>query len=49
MSVSSNYGALVAGESLVNDDVGSAGVFPAEWVDVIYNVARRSDTWTAHN
>lgn len=49
MSVSSNCGALVAGESLVDDVGGSAGVFPAEWVDVIYNVARRSDTWTAHH
>jgi hypothetical protein len=49
MSVSSSYEALVAGEALVGAVTGPADRLPAEWVDVVYNVARRSDTWTAHH
>ena len=49
MSVSSNCDGLVAGEALVGAITGTAGSFPPEWVDVVYNVARRSDTWTAHH
>jgi len=49
MSVASSYEALVQGESLVGSITGASGRFPAEWVDVVYNVARRSDTWTVHH
>jgi hypothetical protein len=49
MSVSSSHDALVAGETLLGAITGPVDRFPAEWADVIYNVARRSDTWTAHH
>jgi hypothetical protein len=49
MSVTSNFESLVAGEALADAITGAAERFPAEWVDVVYNVARRSDTWTAHH
>lgn len=45
MSVISHYEGLVAGDVLAGAVTGQ----PAEWVDVVYNVARRSDTWTAHH
>ncbi|MBG0738888.1 NERD domain-containing protein [Paeniglutamicibacter antarcticus] len=49
MSVASNYEGLVVGVDLVGTINGAAPVFPPEWVDVVYGVARRSDTWTAHH
>lgn len=49
MSVSSNTDELAAGEALVGFVAGTGEHFPAAWVDVVYNVARRSDTWTAHH
>jgi hypothetical protein len=49
MNLSSNYEGLVAGEALTAAITGADPRFPAEWVDVVYNVARRSDTWTAHH
>jgi hypothetical protein len=49
MNVSSDYVGLVAGEALVAALTTPADRFPAEWVDVVYNVARRSVTWTAHH
>jgi hypothetical protein len=49
MSVSSSSAALIAGEDLVGALTDPGAGFPPEWVDVVYNVARRSDTWTAHH
>jgi hypothetical protein len=51
MSVSTGNEGLSAGEDLIGAITasGAAAVFPPEWVDVLYNVARRSDTWTAHH
>ncbi|WP_354215022.1 nuclease-related domain-containing protein [Arthrobacter sp. UYCo732] len=49
INVTSRYDGLVAGEALTGAITGTVGHFPAEWVDVVYNVARRSDTWTAHH
>lgn len=49
MNVHSSYDGLAGGEFLLGAIAGQAAIFPAEWVDVVYNVARRSDTWTAHH
>ncbi|ACL42080.1 NERD domain protein (plasmid) [Pseudarthrobacter chlorophenolicus A6] len=48
-SVNSTNGRLAAGGEVPDVIEGSATAFPSEWVDVVYNVARRSDTWTAHH
>lgn len=48
MTVSSAHPALVSGEDLLNT-IGPGGGFPPAWVDVVFNTARRSDTWTAHH
>ncbi|GAA4035525.1 hypothetical protein GCM10023063_20040 [Arthrobacter methylotrophus] len=49
MNVSSLYEGLVAGEALAGTIARQPGWFPTEWVDVVYNVGRRSDTWTTHH
>ena len=49
MSVASSYDGLTAGEGLVAAVTGQGPQFPQEWVDVAFNVARHSDTWTAHH
>lgn len=41
--------ALVAGDDVARRITGGGHLFPNAWVDVLYNVARRSDTWTAHH
>lgn len=40
---------LVPGEGLWAAITRGGEIFPAAWVDVVYNVARRSDTWTANH
>lgn len=40
---------LVPGEGLWAAITRGDEVFPPAWVDVVYNVARRSDTWTANH
>jgi hypothetical protein len=49
IGVTSSSPQLVAGEDLSSVITGHAQVFPAAWVEVAYNVARRSDTWTANH
>lgn len=49
IGVTSSSPQLVAGEDLTAVITGHAQVFPAAWVEVVYNVARRSDTWTANH
>lgn len=48
MNVVSSCSSLTAGEDVLASFTGE-GVYPVGWVDVVYNVARRSDTWTAHH
>ena len=36
---------VVPGERLQDVILGRARLYPPEWVDVVFNVARRSDTW----
>jgi hypothetical protein len=50
MSVTSSCEVLTPAEELtstINDRRGHE--FPEEWIDVVYSVARRSDTWTARH
>lgn len=47
--VTSSSPHLVAGEDLCAVISGAGPVFSAAWVEVVYNVARRSDTWTANH
>lgn len=50
MNVSSHCESLIPGEGLVEVlKAHSISTFPPAWVDVVYSVARRSDTWTAHH
>lgn len=49
IGVTSSSPRLVAGEEICAVITGSQPVFPAAWVEVMYNVARRSDTWTANH
>lgn len=49
MGVASDNDALTAGERLLDAITRPGAGFPPEWVDVVFNVARRSDTWTAHH
>jgi hypothetical protein len=49
IGVTSSSPHLVAGEDFCAVISGSQPVFPAAWVEVMYNVARRSDTWTANH
>jgi hypothetical protein len=49
IGVTSSSDSLVAGEDLLTAITGQESVFPSEWVEVVFNVARRSDTWTAHH
>lgn len=49
IGVTSSSPHLVAGEDLSPVITGSGPVFPAAWVEVMYNVVRRSDTWTANH
>jgi hypothetical protein len=49
IKVASTSSHLVAGEDLCAVISGGAPIFPAAWKDVVYNVARRSDTWTANH
>jgi hypothetical protein len=49
VSVSSYIPALVPGEGLWAAVTRGGELFPSAWVDVVYNVARRSDTWTANH
>ncbi|NSX37164.1 NERD domain-containing protein [Pseudarthrobacter oxydans] len=48
IGVTSSSPYLVAGEDL-RAAIAGAPVFPTSWVDVVYNIARRSDTWTANH
>jgi hypothetical protein len=49
IGVASDNGALTAGEDLLDAIRRPSADFPPEWVDVVFNVARRSDTWTPHH
>ncbi len=49
IGVTSSSPQLVAGEDLGAVITGHAQVIPAAWLEVAYNVARRSDTWTANH
>lgn len=49
IGVTSSSPHLVAGEDLCAVITGSQQVFPAAWVEVVYNVTRRSDTWPANH
>lgn len=49
IGVTSSSPHLVAGGELCAVITGSEPVFPAAWAEVVYNVARRSDTWTANH
>lgn len=44
--VRSPGGAIAAGESLQDIILGRPPLYPPEWVDVVFNIARRSDTWS---
>lgn len=46
MAVSSSCAELVEAATLGRTIAAPGDGFPPEWVDVVYNVARRSDTWT---
>ncbi|HEX9226814.1 MAG TPA: nuclease-related domain-containing protein, partial [Arthrobacter sp.] len=46
VGVRSPGGAVAAGESLQDTILGRPALYPPEWVDVVFNVARRSDTWS---
>lgn len=48
IGVASSSPHLVVGDDLCAAITDGASTFPAAWVDVVYNVARRSDTWTAN-
>lgn len=47
IGVQSTGGVVSPGERLQDQILGRAGLYPPEWVDVVFNVARRSDTWSA--
>lgn len=49
MNVTSHCDGLAAGEAITGAITAPGAGFPPEWVEVVYNVARRSDTWTAHH
>jgi hypothetical protein len=52
ISVWSTVGVRTAGETVWSGEdlqdalIGRPEAYPPEWVDVVFNVARRSDTWT---
>lgn len=49
IGVSSSSPHVVAGDDLCTAITEGAPALPAAWVEVVYNVARRSDTWTANH
>lgn len=49
VSVLSHLPTLEPGEGVWAAIIRGGEVFPPAWVDVVYNVARRSDTWTANH
>lgn len=49
LKVSSASTVLAAGEDVVRRVSEGERLYPEAWVDVLFNVARRSDTWTAHH
>lgn len=46
LGVRSQGGGVCAGEYLQDIIQGRPALYPPEWVDVVFNVARRSDTWS---
>jgi hypothetical protein len=49
IKVTSEHDGLTSGENLQSVVSRPVDAYPSSWVDVVFNAARRSDTWTAHH